>query len=260
MTAPEPGSARWAELVRKGIALDANRNWFLGDAALEIAPMGRGHAANSSGARLAQYADEVGVGVDSLRVYRDVAAAWPVPIRLGTVAWSVHQVLMARQDLIRPGMSVSVARAAAGVSNLGRTGPGSPAADRANAVRAYLADPEVADAVMAEPRIRAAAIAAISRATERDHLDQPRPVTQPRGVADDADDIDLAMILLRRVNGILTEAAVVLHRSVIAHSAEMRDGFLAVTGGARNRLDVIDSIVSGRSADDELADIPREDS
>ena len=39
-TPVQPGTARWDELVMQGVIKDGERNWFLGDAALEIAPMG----------------------------------------------------------------------------------------------------------------------------------------------------------------------------------------------------------------------------
>lgn len=74
--------------------------------------------------------DEIGVSVDSLRTYRDVAHAWPSPNRVGDTCWKVHQVLMGHQHLIREGMTVTEASNALGHHNTGRTGsaitPGRP--------------------------------------------------------------------------------------------------------------------------------------
>jgi hypothetical protein len=148
------GSPRWQELVREGIIRDGNRNWFLGDAALEIAPMGDTHASNGSGEKLAAYADEVGVAADSLRTYRDVSAAWPVANRFATVSWKVHQLLRTRQELIRDGMTVTQAHAALGHKGTGRTGPTSSTEDRAAAVRDLLTDPEVAAQVIEDKAAR----------------------------------------------------------------------------------------------------------
>lgn len=149
--AVQPGSARWQELVQQGIIRDGGRNWYLGDAALEIAPMGENGAHNGSQDNLRQYADEIGVNYDSLRTYRDVAAAWPPPNRVGGTPWKVHEQLKSRKELIRSGMTVTQAAAALGQKNTGRTGPQAGVSDRAAAVRDYLADPEVADEVFSDP-------------------------------------------------------------------------------------------------------------
>lgn len=151
--AVQPGSARWQELVQQGIIRDGQRNWFLGDAALEIAPMGEDHANNGALANLRQYADEIGVEYHSLRTYRDVAASWPHPIRIGSVSWSVHQILMKYQAKIRPGMKANEARALAGIRNTGLTRSTSPPEQKAELVRDYMADPEVARQVMADPAL-----------------------------------------------------------------------------------------------------------
>src|SRR4051794_15588495 len=99
MSALEPGTARWAELVQQGILKDGQRNWFLGDAALEIAPMGADRSNNGRDALLAQYADEVGIEPNSLRLYRQVASAWPPDTRVSGTSWTVHRTLMGRPEL-----------------------------------------------------------------------------------------------------------------------------------------------------------------
>jgi hypothetical protein len=108
----QPGTGRWTELVAEAKAKDAARNWFLGDAALEIAPVGQDGAHNGSTANLELFADEIGVPFSSIREYRRVAEAWSPDRRLSGTSWTTHQVLAARPELIREGMSVSEASAA----------------------------------------------------------------------------------------------------------------------------------------------------
>ena len=102
-----PGSARWAKLVEIG----SRSNWTLGDAALEIAPMGD-HGANTGAlVNLRKFAEEIGTAFQSLRAYRAVASAWPRDKRLASTSWSVHQALgTEHQDKIRPGMTLAQAR------------------------------------------------------------------------------------------------------------------------------------------------------
>lgn len=143
----QPGSSRWRELVAQGILKDGQRNWFLGDAALEIAPMGTDSAHNGAEANLQQYADEIGVEFHSIRVYRTVAAAWAPDNRVSGTSWKVHQQLLSRPDLIEPGMTVSGAALALGQNNTGRTGPTATVQQRAAAVTDFLDDPDVAEEV-----------------------------------------------------------------------------------------------------------------
>lgn len=151
MSTVKPGSARWRELVQQGIVKDAQRNWFLGKAALEIAPMGEDHGHNGRDELLDLYADEIGVKASSLHVYRTVANAWlPEGNRLPSASWKVHQMLMARPELIKPGMTVTQAHRALGQSTAGRTGPRSTPEDRARQVGEFLGDPEVRRLVTAD--------------------------------------------------------------------------------------------------------------
>lgn len=167
MTAVQPGSARWNELVREGIIRDGNRNWFLGDAALEIAPM-RDHTGPGNGElkNLRQYADELGIEYNSLMSYRQVAATWPINNRVSNTSWKVHQQLASRKDLIKPEMTVSQAALALGQKNTGRTGPESPVKERAAAVRTYLDDPEVAKEVFKDAGTTVQALNAIRSSPE----------------------------------------------------------------------------------------------
>jgi hypothetical protein len=135
--AVQPGTARWKELVKTGIIVDGQRNWYLGDAALEIAPIGDDEAHNGRNENLARYAEEIGVNVGSVQAYRKVSAAWPPGNRVPGTAWKVHQLLMAPgyQEKIRKNMPVSQANVVLGRSNAGRglnnpTAPPTPEAVR----------------------------------------------------------------------------------------------------------------------------------
>jgi hypothetical protein len=145
-----PGSRRWGQLVKQGLAKDADRNWFLGDAALEIAPMGGTNANNGSEEHLRRYADEIDVAYRSLRQYRLVASAWPLATRVASASWKAHEILMAegKRHLLKPGMTTTAASKAAGQKIHGRTGPESPTEDRASQTQANLEDPEVRQEVV----------------------------------------------------------------------------------------------------------------
>lgn len=160
-----PGTARWAELVESGREACAHaeetvsqRNWRLGDAALEIAPMGETTAPHTNAYKiLGQYATEIGIDFESLLKYRSTASAWEASKRLPSTSWSVHQKLGSKpsvQQLIRPGMTVTQAHAALGHSTVGRTGPNSSPEHRADQVRAALKDPEVREELRRKPLSR----------------------------------------------------------------------------------------------------------
>ena len=113
-TAPgplRPDTPQWRKAVRRCIDLGNSANWFIGDTALAIAPMGADHASTGAGEVLAQFADEIGVAPETVRGMRTVAHAWPKEARLPRTAWSVHRILQARQGLIRPGMTAREAAA-----------------------------------------------------------------------------------------------------------------------------------------------------
>lgn len=156
MTAVRPGSRRWDELRDGAMARDADRNWFLGDAALEIAPMGDDHTRTGVLDNLRRFAEETGVGFDVIRECRRVADAWPDANRLASTSWKVHSILASRPHLIREGMTVTQAHAAAGQSTTGRTGPQAGAKAKANAALDLLADPFVIAAMPPETRSRLA--------------------------------------------------------------------------------------------------------
>lgn len=68
--------------------------WRLGDLALEVAPMGDGHARNGASDVLDDYADAIGLEAGTLRQYRTVANAWPDGTRVPSASWSVHRELL----------------------------------------------------------------------------------------------------------------------------------------------------------------------
>ena len=185
-----PGSPRWKQLVDQGIIKTGDRNWFLGDAALEIAPMGEDGVNNGALANLRRYADEIGIEYTSLYVYRSVAAAWSPVNRVTGTPWRVHQALMREKNrhLIRPGMTVTQAADALGHKNTGRTGPKADVGSRAAAVRDFLADPEVAKEVFADPdaagdAVRAAYVPLAS--AMQDHDQRQRDKAVPPGSAEE---------------------------------------------------------------------------
>jgi hypothetical protein len=148
--------------VKEGVLRDSNRNWFLGDAALEIAPMGDDKSNSGAYANLREFAEELSekgteLSFESLRKYRDVAAAWPHETRV-SCSHKVHAMLMSaeNQRLIKPGMTVTKAHEALGYNNTGRTGLRSDVPDKVAAVQKYLEDPEVMKQVAAAPAVKTA--------------------------------------------------------------------------------------------------------
>lgn len=263
----QPGSARWQELVRIGIIKDGDRNWFLGDAALEIAPMGGEVYHNGSEANLRRYADEIGVEYHSIVEYRRVSAAWSSNNRVLDTPWKVHAQLAARKDLIRPGMTVSQAALALGHRNVGRTGPEAPVEHRVAAARDYLADPEVARQVMADPDtvqgIVGAAPAPVIRAAIEQHHDQVRQRVE-QGPSAHSRNTTQARIEVQRVLQRLAEL-----RVSAGKLAEMM-GTVSLTAGeveelteeARETLAVVQWLAgldkaSTGNIDEELADLFR---
>jgi hypothetical protein len=282
----QPGTARWAELVRGAIDREASRNWYLGDAALEIAPMAAGSDTqvsdqpyhNGASAALRQYADEIGAEYNTLLAYRRVAAAWPDANRLASTSWKVHQILASRPELIQPGMTISEAAKAAGQRNVGRTGPQSPPEDRAAAAADYLADPEVArqamaamdpqaraglardiladpdaaDQVMTDPDTREEAFRAAMRVHERENLNRPRPASRPRDLRDDLDEHHQTELAWADVQDALAREARHLQRSeLLRRDKEFAGIVLGYLTETRNRLDLIESIVAGGGVTDE---------
>ena len=116
MSPPEPGTARYAELVRKALGAKAGHNWIYGDAALEIAPMGEDGVNTGSEARLRQFAKDSEAAIQSILVYRRVAEAWPPSTRVLGASWTAHRVLMApeHRPFIRDGMTSGEAEHAVG--------------------------------------------------------------------------------------------------------------------------------------------------
>ncbi len=131
--------------------------------------------------------------------------------------------------------------------------------DRAAAARDLLADPDVADRVMSDPGTRDKAIRAVSRAHEHEDLHRSR-----REPGDDREpgldgyraEMILVTMRLRAARRALVEVVEVLAASPYIHDEpEYQEGVRAMVVGMRNRLDLVDSVVSGRPVDAELADL-----
>jgi hypothetical protein len=92
----------WKTIVARGrelVSADRGETRFeLGDLALEVAPMGEGHGRTGSMETLSEYAEEIGIAIETLDVYRKVSAAWPEVIRITSASWSLHQIFMGQPD------------------------------------------------------------------------------------------------------------------------------------------------------------------
>ncbi len=148
----KPGSKRWKELVTAGIVKDADRNWFLGDAALEIAPIGDHGVNNGNEDNLRRYAHEIGVGYESLDAYRKVAAGWPEGTRVPSAPWKVHQMFLGRQDKLitatEGGDHITVTRAHEILGH--STAARQPLAERPE--RQPITREEISEAIKADPK------------------------------------------------------------------------------------------------------------
>lgn len=166
----QPGTGRWTELVSEAKARDAARNWYLGDAALEIAPMGDDHGRNGGYENLEKFAEEVGLPFASIREYRRVASMWPHDKRLSSTSWTAHSMLTARPELIRPGMTVTEVYEALGRSVNSRRHPEEDSETKVQKVTEYLEDPEVRE----DARIAAAASEVVARQAPERRAEQAR--------------------------------------------------------------------------------------
>lgn len=128
-----PNTPRWAELVRMGTGAVSTRNWILGDAALEIAPIGGAQGKrndlpqpggkSSNDELLAQYAEEVGITPRTLRACRETAMAWPPESRTVKTSWKAYSIMNAKdnQHLLVDGMTTTEAFMALGQKHPGRS-------------------------------------------------------------------------------------------------------------------------------------------
>lgn len=111
---------------RRAAAAEGEAQWHLGDLAIEVAEIGEAGQHTGVYVTLQQFADDVGVGFESLRQNRRVAEAWPAGKRLpaAKASFGVHQVLAGEddrfsliRDLVREGggrCTVNAARRALG--------------------------------------------------------------------------------------------------------------------------------------------------
>ena len=186
--AVRPGTARWSELVESGIAVTSTRNWVLGDAALEIAPMSTVGVSTGALDNLRRYAEEIGLTFEALRNYRNVSASWSNATRVASTCWKVHQMLASRPELIRSGMTVTQAHAAMGQSTAGRTGPNSSPQARARQTLDNLADPATRDYLrkMAKTPVEDLNLQAVAAGGKVTPRAEPEPdvLDAIRGIAD----------------------------------------------------------------------------
>lgn len=152
VTAVEPGTQRWEDLAATCEEIIGEKNWVLGDAALEVAPSrGAGRPIDTQvSINLQRFADRIGVNYNSLLSYRRVADTWTKAERYApdVTPWKVHQQLASRKDLIRAGMTVSEAAVAMGQRNDGRTGPQSTPEARGTQTDRNLGDRAVRQAML----------------------------------------------------------------------------------------------------------------
>jgi len=101
-------AAKYSDLVREGKAAKENveqGQWKLGDLALLVCPSDGTNPTNHS---IREYAQDVGINVNTLRGYRKTAEAWPPSDRSESTSFTVHEVLAAnpnRVKLIKPKMT-----------------------------------------------------------------------------------------------------------------------------------------------------------
>lgn len=112
----EPGSTRWNELVEGCRRKTAEALWAIGDAALEIAPLGDNGTHNGRYALVARFAQEIERNFQTVRDLRSIASCWPPAERLSGTPVSAHGCLRFKKELLQPGMTRAQARVAAGIS------------------------------------------------------------------------------------------------------------------------------------------------
>ena len=158
---------RYDQALERCVAADSDRGWVLGDESLALVRPGAAKEQDLLD-QLVLDLNERGVTLTmaTMRMYREVAVAWPKRKRVQGASWSVHRLLVNKPSAVRPGMTVTRAHRALGQSTAGRTGPRSSVEARAEQVRTALVDPEVAEAVMRDVPTRALAQRAAGRVDE----------------------------------------------------------------------------------------------
>lgn len=78
---------------------DSENSWAFGDLALEREPIRTTPETRERSSVWETLADQLGVSVLQLRLYRGTAAAWPPQERRHDVSFSVHAVLRIFADL-----------------------------------------------------------------------------------------------------------------------------------------------------------------
>jgi hypothetical protein len=120
--------------------------WAIGDLLLEVPE-----------SLIQPFATELGQDTQAFRLYRAVAAAWPVGSRVAA-SWTAHRELMhdhTRFEIIKPGMTMREARVVAGKKRIdAKPLERLPAEERATQALALLLDKAVNEKVLEELSVR----------------------------------------------------------------------------------------------------------
>lgn len=94
------GEFRNEDVERGQLLVEAigDNKWELGDLANQVCPAS-GNGQSDEG-RLRRFADEIDVSYQTLRLYRQVAAAWEADVRTSASSWSVYKELASHPERI----------------------------------------------------------------------------------------------------------------------------------------------------------------
>lgn len=88
-----------------------DRQWNIGDAALEIFPMGEDPKNTGIYEKLKEFAKRVGMEFNTVLAYRQVASSFKPNIRILASSFAVHQAMQGFPNLMRDGLTVRQAMA-----------------------------------------------------------------------------------------------------------------------------------------------------
>lgn len=227
---------------RAAVRQEQDAKWRLGDLALEVEPLGGDHARTNALARLDEYAAEIGISLEALRQYRTVSAAWPDGTRVPSASWTAHRELMGHPDrasLLKPGMTVNQARQKAGLKAQGNERPRTTQ-EKVEAVREFMADPEVATAAAADKAVRSSFAKASDDVFDEVH-DRQREKVPAIGRIEDAEAVAEAMVLFSRYRRQLTSVMGALKSESLTE--DERDALEEAGTKAKNATDLfLDSL------------------
>lgn len=175
----------WNEKVERGRRLVSEINdhkWELGDLANEVCPSTQTTAHDD---RIAKFADEIGLPMNTLRKYRMVSAAWPLGTRVPRQTWTTHRLLAAQDD--RFDIIAEQSWTYNSLSDrLGRLPNPSRVNRETGEILADLTPAQVHQAIKRDPAIAQQA----RKALDERYDDSPKPISPAvPSVADDAADL-----------------------------------------------------------------------